>query len=67
MMPINLIFIAFYFVLSKRMSISISMESIPQLKHTLWFSVRKLVPRDVRFSLPERMVQVADLLPTSQA
>ena len=66
-MPINLIFIAFYFVLSKRMSFSICMESIPAAKLFLWFSVRKLVPRDVRFSLPERMVLVADLLPTSQA
>jgi hypothetical protein len=66
-MPINLIFIAFYFVLSKRMSFSIHMESIPRAKLSLWFSLRKLMPRDVRFSLPDQTVLVADLLPASQA
>lgn len=66
-MPINLIFIAFYFVLSKRMSFSVRMEFIPAAKLSQWSSLRKLLPRDVRFSLLERMVRVADLLPTSQA
>jgi hypothetical protein len=67
MMPNNLIFIAFYFVLCKRMSSSIYMESIKTAKLFLWFSVRKLVPRVVRCSLSERMVQVAYPLPTAQA
>jgi hypothetical protein len=67
MMPDNLIFIAFYFVLCKRMSCSIYMESLKRAKLFLWSSVRKLVPRVVRCFLSDRMVQVTYPLPTAQA
>lgn len=45
-MPVNLIFISLYFILSKRMSMLYLGKS--ELID-LWLSVRELMPRHVRF------------------